>query len=102
MTSFTHRAQQLLDTALAGPAGSEITVLVGEDGAVRLCVDSDWPLDSLMRERGARAAYRVRSFGGTVRVEGREGFRTCVLESSRPGETAAANLLLAGTFPQFA
>ncbi len=61
-----------------------MTVLIGNDGGVRLCVNSDWPLDSLAREQGARAAYRVQFRGGGVRVEGREGLRTCVLESPRP------------------
>jgi hypothetical protein len=84
VTGFAQRAQELLDAALAGPGTSEMTVLIGNDGAVGLCVDSDWPLDSLVRERGAQAAYRVQFRGGAVRVEGREGFRTCVLESPRP------------------
>jgi hypothetical protein len=65
-------------------------VLIGHDGAVQLCVDSDWPLESLARERGARTVYRVRSHHGAVRVEGREGFRTCVLES---GPASMKNLL---------
>jgi hypothetical protein len=61
-----------------------MTVLIGQDGGIQLCADSDWPLDSLARERGARAAYRVTTHGAMVRVEGREGLRTCVLESRRP------------------
>ena len=81
---FAQRAQELLEAAIAGPAGSEMTVLIGHDGAIQLCADSDWPLESLARERGARSAYRVSSNRGGVRVEGREGLRTCVLESSRP------------------
>jgi hypothetical protein len=82
---FAQRAQELLEAAVAGPGGvAEMTVLIGQDGGIELCADSDWPLDSLARERGARAAYRVtsRSFG--VRVEGREGLRSCILESRRP------------------
>jgi hypothetical protein len=78
---FAQRAQELLDAAVKGPSVSEITVLIGHDGAIQLCVDSDWPLDSLALERGARSAYRVRSDRSGVRVEGREGLRTCILES---------------------
>lgn len=59
-------------------------MLIGQDGAIQLCADSDWPLESLARERGARAAYRVSSHPGGVRVEGREGLRTCLLESRQP------------------
>jgi hypothetical protein len=81
---FAQRAQELLEAAVAGPAMSEITVLIGHDGAIELCADSDWPLDSLARERGAQSAYRVRSSSGIVRVEGREGLRTCILESRPP------------------
>jgi hypothetical protein len=85
---FAQRAQELLEAAVAGPAVSEMTVLIGDDGAIQLCADSDWPLDSLARERGARSAYRVRSHQDGVRVEGREegreGLRTCILESRRP------------------
>jgi len=78
----------LLETAAAaaqqGAASSEITVLIGQDGSLRLCADSDWPLDSLAREHGAQSAYRISSRNGRVRVEGREGLRTCVLESAPP------------------
>jgi hypothetical protein len=86
---FAQRAQELLEAAIAGPAGSEMTVLIGQDGALQLCngsecQGSEWPLEALARERGARAAYRVTSQGNKVRVEGREGMRTCVLESLRP------------------
>ncbi len=86
---FAQRAQELLDAAVAGPPGPELTVLIGQDGSLRLCngsegPGSEWPLESLVRERGARAGYRVLSRGKTVRVEGREGLRTCVLESLRP------------------
>jgi len=81
---FAQRAQELLDTALSGPDGSEITVLIWNDGAIELYANSDWPLESLARERGARSAYRVSSHRGSVRVEGREGLRTCILESRQP------------------
>ncbi|MEO5925170.1 MAG: hypothetical protein ABIR70_15220 [Bryobacteraceae bacterium] len=81
---FAQRAQDLLEAAVNGPTVSEMTVLISHDGAIHLCADSDWPLDSLARERGARSAYRVSSNKGGVRVEGREGLRTCVLESRRP------------------
>lgn len=84
MTGFAQRAQELLENALHGPQGSEMTVLIGNDGGIQLCVGSDWPLESLVRERGARSGYRVTAKGGRVRVEGREGLQTCVLESRRP------------------
>lgn len=92
MQTFAQRAQQLLEAASASPGvAEEMTVLIGHDGSI-LCADSDWPLDSLARERGARAAYRVTRRGAVVRVEGREGMQTCVLESR--GQAEAARELL--------
>lgn len=90
---FAQRAQQLLEAASASPGvATEMTVLIGHDGSLQLCADSDWPLDSLARERGAKAAYRVMRRGEAIRVEGREGMRTCVLESR--GQAEAARELL--------
>jgi hypothetical protein len=94
MAGFAERAQQLLETAVAaaenGALFSEMTVLIGPDGAIQMSADSDWPLDSLARERGARTAYRVTSYRGGIRVEGREGLRKCVLEATAPRLAAAA------------
>jgi len=84
LVGFAQRAQELLEAAVAGPSVSEVTVLIGHDGSIHLCADSDWPLESLARERGARSAYRVSARNGGVRVEGREGLRTCILESHHP------------------
>lgn len=83
MTGFAQRAQELLEAALNAPVASEMTILICADGSLRLCADSDWPLDSLARERGAQAAYRVSTRGSSVRVEGRQGQSTCILESQR-------------------
>jgi hypothetical protein len=86
---FAEQAQSLMDAALAalerGESGDEMkvmTILIDRDGGIQMCADSDWPLDSLMLDRGARTAYRVSPRRGSVRVEGREGMRRCVLEGS--------------------
>ena len=86
---FAEQAQSLMDAALAaiarGESGAEMTVmtvLIRPDGGIQMCADSDWPLDSLMLDRGARTGYRVSPRRGSVRVEGREGLRRCVLEGS--------------------
>jgi hypothetical protein len=79
---FALRAQQLLDTARrARGDGGSLTVLIGRDGGIQMLSASDWPLDSLLRERGARAAYRVTSDRQTVRVEGRQDQLRCLLEA---------------------
>ena len=83
---FAEQAQSLMDAALAalerGESCQEMTVLIGRDGGIQMCADSDWPLDSLMLDRGARTGYRVSPRRGSVRVEGREGLRRCVLEGT--------------------
>lgn len=84
--------QQIFDTAVAANpdgAAEEVTILIGHDDAISMIADSDWPLDSLVRERGAKAAYRVTgAHGGAIRVEGREGYRRCVMETASPAHTA--------------
>lgn len=92
MNVFLQRAQQLLDTAQSGPATVEMTVLIAPDGALQLCADSDWPLDSLARERGAHSAYRVTAHNGRVRVEGRQGLTRCLLESPSTGASVSKAL----------
>jgi hypothetical protein len=91
VNGFAERAQQILDAAEAasrsGQPCSETTILIGEDGAIRMLTDTDWPLESLVLHHGARTAYRVTANRGTIKVEGRDGMRRCVFEtvtSSRP------------------
>jgi len=86
---FAEQAQCLMDAALAALERGEscdemkvMTVLIGPDGGIQMCADSDWPLDSLMLDRGTRTGFRVSPRRGSVRVEGREGLRRCVLEGS--------------------
>ena len=98
MQRFAEQAQNLLDAALAalehGETCQDMTVLIGWEGGIQMCADSDWPLDSLMLERGARTGYRVSARRGSVRVEGREGSLRCVLEGSTARQ-AAGRLALA-------
>jgi hypothetical protein len=99
VSGFTQRAEQLLEAAEAavarGESCSHVTMLIAHDGGIRMLAESDWPLDSLARQHGARAVYRVSENKGAVRVEAREGSRTCVMESL-PG-AALARMLLATT-----
>ena len=100
---FAAQAQNLLDAALAaldrGESCQEMTVLISREGGILMCADSDWPLDSLMLERGARTGYRVSPRRNSVRVEGREGLRRCVLETALPtfriGHARSLQILLA-------
>lgn len=56
--------------------------------------DSDWSLDALQSHHGASMAYRITQQNEKVRLEGREGLRTCVFET--PSPAMAAKLILGG------
>ena len=72
----------------SGNSVSDFTMLIGHDGAIQMLAASDWPLDRLLEERGARAAYRVGESNGRVVVEARSGSQTCKLESESPRAVA--------------
>ena len=58
----------------------EISILVhGERGIHIVSGKRDWPLESLLAESGAGAAYRVSRRDGQVVVEGRSRSESCVL-----------------------
>jgi hypothetical protein len=65
-----------------------MTILIGLDGNIRIVADSDWPLESLVRHYGAQSAYRVSERTGSIRVEGRDGTRRCLLDSVAPSRVA--------------
>jgi hypothetical protein len=96
VSRFAQHAQNILDAAESAESHSSMTpamtILLGPNG-IHMIVDSDWPLDSLLSHHGAETAYRVTEQRGSVRVEGREGSRSCVLQSVSPAQTA--RLLLA-------
>jgi len=79
----------------AGNAPTDFTILISPEGGIHMIADSDWPLDSLQSHHGARTAYRVSEHCSKVRVEGREGGRTCVFETESPER--AARILLGQT-----
>lgn len=85
---FWENASKLLDAAVAasglGNATPNMTVLINWQGGIHLIADSDWPLERLAEDRGARTAYRVQHDGRRIAVEGREGVSTCRLETESP------------------
>jgi len=89
---LAEQARNILDAAesasRSGQACTEMTILIGPEGHIRRVADSDWPLESLARHHGARSAYRVSEETGRIRVEGRDGARRCLLESSSPARIA--------------
>ncbi|MGA3187783.1 MAG: hypothetical protein ABSF22_11805 [Bryobacteraceae bacterium] len=88
MSRFAEQALNILDAAESAGSCSNMTILIGQTGAIHMIADSDWPLDSLTAHHGAKQAYRVSENSGSVRVEAREGHRTCVMESPKPAQIA--------------
>jgi hypothetical protein len=78
----------ILTAAESAGSCSNMTILINPEGAIHMIADSDWPLDSLSWHHGAKTAYRVSQQSGSVRVEGREGMRTCVMQSAKPMQVA--------------
>ena len=106
MTGFWENAKQILEAAenvvLAGEIPSQMSILLGGPGGIHIVADSDWPLDSLQREYGAKAAYRVNGGDRGVTVDGRDGQHTCHLESASIAQMARALLNAAPCSNQFA
>ena len=91
MTRFLSDAERILEVA-GQAADADVSILVQGRGIRVIMGKNDWPLDSLLAESGAAAAYRVRRTGGQVLVEGRSGSETCVLRR-KPPVNAAQELL---------
>src|SRR5205807_7109242 len=93
---FIDNAVQILNAAESavesGHTPSDMTILITPEGGIRMIADSDWPLDSLQQQHGAKMAYRVSQTALMMRVEGRAGSRTCLFEAAKP-ELAARALL---------
>lgn len=97
MSRFLDNAANIFEAAessvQAGFTPSDMTILVGVEGGIRLVAGvSDWPLDTLQATRGAEMVYRVSRAGERVRVEGRAGSQTCVLETEARKRAAATIL----------
>ena len=96
VSRFVENAVRILEAAESavesGHTPSDVTILIGPEGSLRMVADSDWPLDSLQSFHSSNMAYRVSQRASMVRVEGRAGSRTCLFETPKPER--AARLLL--------
>ena len=92
MSLFEENAAKIFDAAQdvvrAGLVPSDMSILIRRDGGIHLVVGNDWSLESLQAHHGAQAAYQVTQQGGTVRVCGRAGSRTCLFEAAKPDRVA--------------
>jgi hypothetical protein len=98
VSRFLDNAAQIFEAAESalesGNEPSDLTILIGPEGGIRMVADTDWPLDTLQAHHGAQMAYRVSRQAETVRVQGRAGRQTCLFETARPERIA--HHLLAG------
>ena len=95
MTDFLQNAERIFETAASThsePKSGDLAIVIGQDGAIRMLMGSDWPLASLQAHHGARAAYRVSRSGSQVRVEGKTRTGSCLLQSE-PISSVARRLL---------
>ncbi len=85
VTGLLDNARRILETAVRctepGPGSEDWTVFVGPHGGLQMIAGSGHSLESLRWSQGAISAWRVSRSDGQVRVEGREGRHTCLLES---------------------
>ena len=92
MSRFVENATRIFEaaesTAEAGHIVTDMAILIGPEGGIRMIADSDWPLESLRLQHGAQMAYRVTQHQTSVKVEGRAGSRTCLFESEKPASVA--------------
>jgi len=87
VTRFRENAVRILEVAESAMEGNltptDLTIVIGGEGGIRILGESDWSLESLQSHHGADMVYRVRQQGNAVRLEGRAGSRTCLFESAK-------------------
>ena len=92
MGSFLDNAESILQTAESVREGSPVeadwTILFIPEEGIRMVAGNDWPLESLQAHYGAQMVYRVQQQESIVKVEGRAGSRSCLLESAKPNWVA--------------
>jgi len=101
--TFLTNAASLLETAeaalAAGEAISDMNVVIGWDGGIRMVADCDWPLPALEAQHGARMAFRVSQRDRKVTVEGKAGARTCLFGAAKPERAASLRLAIPPVYP---
>lgn len=81
MSAFLHRAEEILDIAIAGAGDAgDLAIVIDRQGALRMLDPGGWSLPAMCAEFGAAAAYRVERRGRTVRVEGWGSGGRCLLQ----------------------
>jgi len=93
VNQFIENAREIFEaaenSAATGMSSADYTILMkSAQGGIHMIANSDWSLGALQQAHGAQVAYRVSHQNGRVKVEGREGQRTCHMEAEAAHETA--------------
>jgi hypothetical protein len=95
--TFWSDAQSIFETAShaarAGSQDCDLAILIGARGDIQMLEGAGWALPGLLAEHGAHTVYHVTRQSGRVRLEGRSGSHSCLLETE--SAAAAARHLLA-------
>ncbi len=89
MNAFLDNAQRIFDVARAGTDDADFALLVRPDGGLHVVMEGPLSLEGAAIHSGARTAYRVTRSGGSIRITGRDGTQTCLLEDRQPGTSVA-------------
>ena len=85
MSQFLDNAQRIFEAAGAVGSSGDLAIIITSEGAIHMVAGADSPLQSLQAQFGVRMIYRVNRCSGRVRVEGRFGSQSCVLETESSG-----------------
>jgi len=78
--------------AARAEGSSALNILFDDAGALRIVSGEGWRPEALQMHYGARTVYQVTRTAAGVRVTGRSGSDSCVLESTLPAARRAGLL----------
>jgi hypothetical protein len=100
VSAFFRRAEEILGVATSESSDlGDVLVVLDRQGGFRMLEPTGWSLPALAAEFGAEAVYKVERRGLSVRVEGWDGSRRCLLQGPT-GRNRAYDLFGAPFAPQ--
>jgi hypothetical protein len=100
VSAFFRQAEEILRIATTESSDlGDALVVLDRRGGFRMLEPTGWSLPALAAEFGAEAVYRVERRGFSVRVEGWDGSRRCLLQG-QTGRNQACGLFGAPFAPQ--
>ena len=89
MSLFVRQAEEILEIATNDRSTlGDTLVVLDRQGGFRMLDSAGWSLPALAAEFGAEAVYKVEHQGSSVRVEGWNGSRRCLLQGEVKGAGA--------------